>query len=153
MQRNQELDELIAKKTNGSLSVKMAWENSIQQCVSCGMPTAVIRDILLGFASPASVALLSRLIANDPIFLENKNFEKVWEQFSERCDDSNYDEYQWFKGIEHVLNFVRVKNMKTSLCTVLGYLTCAEEFSLGSNSSNSFEDVVQQMIEEYGFDG
>lgn len=153
METNEKIQSEILRKTEGSSSAKMAWQSAMDQCRFCGMPKSLIDALVAAFESPSTLKLLCKLVSEDPLYNGSESFDVVWERFRQLRDDSNYDNSQLLKSLECVLAFVREGNVKTKFGTVLGYLTCVEEFAYTSSSPSPLSDIVSQMIEEYGFDG
>ena len=66
---------------------------------------------------------------------------------------SNYSFKDWIVVIDRFSQWIQKENRQTSFLKLLGYLQCCEESPETKDISKPFIDLVNEMLEQYGFVG
>lgn len=75
------------------------------------------------------------------------------DQFFFVVDRSEYNLFSWLEAITYFHNWLTKNNRTTSFPKMLGYLQCCEESPENKDIAHDFNDLIQAMLDQYGFVG
>lgn len=142
----------IERKTDGIVSARIAWESVAGKALRSGMPEEQLLVLLEAFAQSDILAsyldVCSLVPGASPV-----NFGLIWQSLQERVDDSQYSMESWLAALSVMLRYLKRHNRSVSLETILGYLSCSAEFTYDKGVARALPEVVEEMLNDFGFDG
>lgn len=138
----------IESKVSGIVSQRLMWQQAAAKAQGAGCSDEVLARLVDGFASARSLDLLAQL---------SRRYSESLDEFSrslvQRVDESAFSLADWLNSLERILVLLADVGRVAPPSTMLGYVHCAAEFVASQRIGEPLPEVVEEMLEQYGFDG
>ncbi len=137
----------IAEKTGGQLSQSMVWRQAAERAINSGVSQEATLELA---RSLSSARFLDHLV--ESARRVGARLDDFLAAFATEVDDSQFAAPAWWRAAEAVWTLTLKENRFVDPITVLGYVSCSEA-AANADSAASLAEVVQEMLDRYGFDG
>ncbi len=123
----------------------MLWERSISQALAAGASESAILALMGGFKSARTLDVLLRSEAGE--------LDGFLKRLRNLVDDSAFGFAAWLAAFECVQTHLSSNGRSASADSVLGYVQCSAEFGGSAESRSTLPEIIEGMLEQYGFEG
>ncbi|MDQ8182361.1 hypothetical protein [Pelagicoccus sp. SDUM812005] len=142
------LRNALAAKCGSIVSQTLLWQRSLESARASGASEASLLLLLDGFNSSRTVDALVVGVSD-----EAGGIDGFLDQLKELVDESAFDLRAWLSAFESVESHLATKGRWATASSILGYLQCSAEFGGSSENRQSLPEIVDGMLEQYGFEG
>ncbi len=143
-----EIQSAIENKVSGIVSLHLAWRQACAKALSAGCPAAELEGAIGAFESPRSLERLAQLSQR-----YGEPLDAFFKNLRQRVDDSSFGLLDWLGALEAVMIDLEDGKRAAPLSTIIGYAHCTAEFMASQRHGQSLRAVVEEMLDQYGFDG
>lgn len=140
--------EVIERKCAGIVSLQLAWKRSASRLMSSDVSEANAAKLVERMGSPRDLDALVTGLAQ-----EGRGVDVFFEELLVWVDESNFRLEAWIEAFEVLGEFLRKAGRSSSPTSMINYVHCTAEFASSGQDRSSLPDLVESMLEQYGFDG
>lgn len=143
-----DVQQAIDRKVDGIVSLQMAWRRSCSSALAAGCLPEQLVELARHFESPRSLDMLVGLCGRfeEPI-------EACFEKLRQRVDESAFSLGDWLAALEAVLSELGKTSRVAAPSVAIGFVHCTAEFVAGQRMGAPLREVVEEMLDQYGFEG
>lgn len=139
------------EKGGGIVSRQLRWRKALEHFAQVPWPDKAARDWIEAAREPEQLDALTTLMSRDASSPEHViTLTQGWRA---RLDDTGRAEAEWLAALAVLFRHLQEKGTATGFEKATGYLACCEEAADMGYGWGSLEEVVVQMLAQYGFEG
>lgn len=110
-----------------------------------------IKTLVDHISSPKQFQFVLEIFHNFDSYHQQKN--RAYLVFAKHIDNSRYSLTEWVEALESIYLWLENKNKSANFDFVLQYLSCSAQAVENKAILPSFSQLVDEMLNSYGFDG
>ncbi|MBK1878416.1 hypothetical protein [Pelagicoccus mobilis] len=142
------ISRAIDRKCGSIVSLSILWKKAAATLLESGASEASAVSLIDGLGSARSVEALVAGVSQ-----EGRTVDEFLSGLSSSVDESIYSIDAWLEAFERVLARLVEENRRASPTSILGYVQCTAEFASQTAVHERLPDLIQSMLDEYGFEG
>ncbi len=129
-----------------------ALDNAKAMTEKFGFEASALCSLAEASASPRRFQLMiDALAVHQASHLDDK--KDGWDLLVENVDESPFTLSEWLEAWELFNDWLGKRNRRANFINILGYLACCGQYLEGKAVFPAFCDLLEEMLEEYGFEG
>lgn len=137
-------DVMARERSGGMVSLQLAWSAALNKLSSAKILDVNAELIAQGCRAPRDVELITTMIGSG---------SGADELLSKIADESAYSLEDILNGLIALCRFLDRDRRQTSMKVAVGYIRCCEDSVDSYSGLTTLAEVVEQMLEEHGFEG
>ena len=146
------LQQWAETKSAGSYSQRLLWNDAITRMGVLKLQNKLIEQLLTAASQQQELIYFTQMFQLE-LSVSESDTNAIWRQFLGFIDDSDFELGEWLKSILVLGAWLTSNNRKTSLLKAAGYIACSMEAAGVVTKRLHLSEVVQEMLERYGFEG
>ena len=138
----------IEAKCQGIVSQRIAWQHATGKVLAAGCPLEELPKLVERLSSSRSLDSLASL---------SKRFQEPLGDFvfrlRQRVDETSFSWEDWLESIDKVLLLLMKQNRVAAPSVIAGFVHCTAEIVASQGMGQPLPEVVEEMLEQYGFEG
>ena len=139
-----DFESMARERAGGVVSLQLAWSAVLNKLTTLELEESYVRAVVNGCLAPRDVELITTLLSTS---------SKVEAVFDDALTSSAYSLDELIAGVIALCRYLDRDRRQTTLEMVVGYVRCCEDGASAYPSAESFQEVVELMLEEHGFSG
>ncbi|MDQ8197563.1 hypothetical protein QEH56_05350 [Pelagicoccus enzymogenes] len=138
----------VAEKCGAVQSQKIVWERAVAEALAAGASEGTLLQLLSAFKNARTLDACARGTSG-----EDGGLDGFLQRLRALVDESSFDLASWLAAFECVQSHLAANGRVSSASSVVGYVQCSAEFGGSSENRQSLPEIIEAMLEDYGFEG
>ena len=139
-----DFESMDRERAGGVVSLQLAWSAVLKKLATLTLEESYARAVANGCLAPRDVELVTMLLSTST---------KAEALFADALKSSAYSLDDFLGGVIALCRYLDRDRRQTTLEMGIGYVRCCEDGASSYPTAESFQEVVELMLNEHGFDG